>query len=56
MAFFTSSHTAAALPTIPLVHGVFDYLAGPRHDVLAARPQAVLHAIAEVTSRAAGHG
>ena len=54
MGCFNSSHTAAALPTVLPGHGAFDYLAGPRHDVLAARPLAVLLAIAEVTSRAAG--
>jgi hypothetical protein len=54
MGCFNSSHTAAALPTVLLGHGVFGYLADPGHDVLAARPRTVLLGIAEVTSRAAG--
>jgi hypothetical protein len=53
MGFFNSGDAAAALLTVVLVHGAFDYLADSRHDVLAARPQAVLQAIAKFTSRAA---
>jgi hypothetical protein len=53
MGFFNSGDAAAALLTVVLVHGALDYLVGSRHDVLAARPQAVLQAIAKFTSRAA---
>jgi hypothetical protein len=53
MGFFNSSDAAAALLTVVLVHDAFYYAAGSHCDVLAARPQAVLQAIAKFTSRAA---